>query len=636
MIRPRVALVSMPWAPVTEPSLGLAILKAQLTREGISARVFHQGLGLLRHVTWDAFQQIADCWGLNDFAFTGVLDGAFDRDQIQCVMECAVAHTEIGSTRAFPNATALGEAVIELRHRIVPTYLAECAEQILAYDPTMVGFTCMFDQTLAATALASLLRQARPDLLIVLGGYALEGPPGIEILKAFPHIDAIVLGDGEPAIGALARASVGNGELAAIPGVVAQGAKEPQRRSLANLANSPAPDYDDWFADLERLREEDRVTVRTTLLSVESSRGCWWGQKHHCVFCGIDEETLKYRNKDADSVLAMLSSMRERYGDSLPLRFADYIFPARFHAELLPRLASIDPLYELRCEIKANQTTEKIQAFADAGFTELQPGIESFDTNVLRLMDKGVSGIQNVFLLREGFRFGIQINYNFLYGLPGERAEWYARMAKLLPRLFHLTPPYSRTETIVTRFAPLQMDPHRFGVATKPRHYRGYDSLFSEEFLSRTQFELDNYAYYFRRNFEYSPDAVPHYWALTTLIDRWKRQHLNRAVELTWADDSERVTIVDSRRREAPVVREISGLTRDVFLGCLDKPIARRELADDVGASASDTEAAIGALDRDELIWTEDELVFGLAVPESIASDHRARGWQGQWTSVCG
>ena len=151
-------------------------------------------------------------------------------------MERAVAHTEIGSTRAFPNATALGEAVIELRHRIVPTYLAECAEQILAYEPTMVGFTCMFDQTLAATALASLLRQARPDLLMVLGGYALEGPPGMEILKAFPHIDAIVWGDGEPAIGALARASVGNGDLAAIPGVVAQGAKEPQKRSLANLA----------------------------------------------------------------------------------------------------------------------------------------------------------------------------------------------------------------------------------------------------------------------------------------------------------------------------------------------------------------------------------------------------------------
>jgi hypothetical protein len=187
MTRARVALVSMPWVPFSEPSLGLAILKAQLTREGIAARVFHEGLGLLRHVTAGAYQRIAACWGLDEFVFTGVLDGAFTQDQIECVLERALANTEIGSTSTFPNATELAEAVIELRHRIVPTYLAECAQRILAYQPTMVGFTCMFDQTLAATALASLLRQARPDLLIVLGGYALEGPPGIEILNAFPH-----------------------------------------------------------------------------------------------------------------------------------------------------------------------------------------------------------------------------------------------------------------------------------------------------------------------------------------------------------------------------------------------------------------------------------------------------------------
>jgi hypothetical protein len=111
-------------------------------------------------------------------------------------------------------------------------------------------------------------------------------------------------------------------------------------------------------------------------------------------------------------------------------------------------------------------------------------------------------------------------------------------------------------------------------------------------------------------------------------------KHLNRLVELTWADDSERVTIADSRRRADPVIREISGLARDIFLGCLDKPITRRELADEVGASESDAEAAIDLHDRDELIWTEDELVFGLAIPEEIASDHRARGWQRQWTSL--
>jgi hypothetical protein len=245
-------------------------------------------------------------------------------------MERSVAHTEVGSTYTFRNASDLGRAVIELRHRIVPAYLAECAEQILAYEPTMVGFTCMFDQTLASVALASLLRDARPNILIVLGGYALEGPPGLEILRVFGHVDAVVVGDGEPAIGPLARASVGEGCLAAIPGVLTRGNRQPAHRSVFDLRDNLEPDYDDWCVDIDRLRKNDRVTVRTTVLPIESSRGCWWGQKHHCVFCGIDEETLKYRSKNAEAVLELLSHMRNRYGEHVPMRFSDYIFPHNF------------------------------------------------------------------------------------------------------------------------------------------------------------------------------------------------------------------------------------------------------------------------------------------------------------------
>src|SRR4030095_11941375 len=139
------------------------------------------------------------------------------------------------------------------------------------------------------------------------------------------------------------------------------------------------------------------------------------------------EDTLKYRSKDADSVLAMLARIRERYGSNVPLRVLDYLSPHNFSTELLPKLATVQPRYDLQCEIKANQSTERIKAFADAGFSELQPGIESFDSNVLRLMDKGVSGIQHVHLLRQGYVHGIQINYNILYGLPREQPEWCPR-----------------------------------------------------------------------------------------------------------------------------------------------------------------------------------------------------------------
>jgi ribosomal peptide maturation radical SAM protein 1 len=634
MPAPRVALVSMPWAPISEPSLGLAILKAQLKREGVAARVFHGSLGLLRYVTGAAYQQIASCWGLNEFTFTGVLDSDVTDEQVACLMERAAAHTEVASTQAFRNASELGEAVIEMRHQIMPRYLAECAERILAYEPTMVGFTCMFDQTLASVALASLLRRANPELLLVLGGYALEGPPGLEVLRAFHDIDAVAVGDGEPTIAGLARASVKDCCLERIPGVITRASRGPVRRLQFDLRESAEPDYDDWYADLETLRLEDHVSVRTTVLPIESSRGCWWGQKHHCVFCGIDEATLKYRSKDADLIVQLLARMRERHGSHVPMRFSDYIFPHNFFAELLPRLAQVMPRYDLQCEIKANQTTERVKAFADAGFSELQPGIESFDTNVLRLMDKGVSGIQNVHLLRQGYMHGIQINYNILYGLPGEQAVWYERMVGQLPRLFHLTPPVTRTETIVTRFAPLQANPRRFGIDSTPTHHRCYDCLFSDDFLAATSFNLDNYAYYFERNFDYEREATPHYWSLLRQVDNWKRQHRERYVDLSWAASGSDVVVFDSRRTNEPVERRLSGADKDVFLTCMEKPMRRRALVDELDATDDQIEASVGALDRAGLIWTENDLVLGLAIPEGVVRAHRSRNWQQQWTAL--
>ena len=364
----RVALVSMPWAPISEPSLGLAVLKAQLTREGIESKVFHLSLGLLRHITGGAYQQISNCWSLNEFTFSGVLDPQLSQDQITCLLERSVAGIEIGSTQPFSNAADLGHALIRMRHELVPEYLAECAQEILDFNPTMVGFTCMFDQALASIALATLLRERRPELLLVCGGYALEGPPGVEVISAFPQIDAVAVGDGEPMIGALARASVEHTALHEIPGVLTREQPYGKPRTKFDIQKSPEPDYSDWYRDLAALRARDRITIRTTVLPVESSRGCWWGQKHHCVFCGIDEESLKYRSKSAESVLTLLSNIQSRYGPGVPMRFSDYIFPHNYFVDLLPKLAELEPRYELHCEMKANQSAERIKAFADAGF----------------------------------------------------------------------------------------------------------------------------------------------------------------------------------------------------------------------------------------------------------------------------
>ena len=75
---------------------------------------------------------------------------------------------------------------------------------------------------------------------------------------------------------------------------------------VTNFQASPMPDYGDWFEEVQRLALRHRIEVRTEVLPVEASRGCWWGQHAHCIFCGIDEEALKYRYKPSGAVLAML------------------------------------------------------------------------------------------------------------------------------------------------------------------------------------------------------------------------------------------------------------------------------------------------------------------------------------------
>jgi ribosomal peptide maturation radical SAM protein 1 len=630
---PRVALVSMPWTILSEPSLGLAVLKAQLVSEGIEARVFHSNLQLLRYVTSGAYNQIANCWALNEFVFSAVLDEGLSQEQVDALMARCIAQTDPKSRQVFRTPEALGKALIQLRHEVAPLYLAGCAEEILEYQPTMIGFTCMFDQTLAAAALASMIKNQRPDILIALGGYALEGPPGREVLQAFPQIDAIAIGDGEPIIGALARASAGWECLEEIPGLLTQGNPAGLPKRKFEVEESPVPDYSDWFRDLATLQEKDKIRIRTTTLPVESSRGCWYGQKAHCVFCGIDEETLKYRQKQPSTVLKLLGEIRERHGNEMPIRFSDYILPHTYYQELLPQLARIEPRYNLHCELKANQNPERMKALAEAGFTGVQPGIESFDSNVLRLMKKGVTGIHNVYCLKLCYIHRVQVNYNILFGFPGELAEWYRRMVTLMPRLYHFAPPISRTEVIVTRFAPLHGDPEIFQIKTTPRHHICYDALFSRDFLARTKFNLDNYAYYFERYHSFGAELKPLYHELILEVEHWKNQHHHRKTFLSYSADGGRVHMRDSRFGED---REIclNALQSRVYLACDGAPRSVKNLSEELGVGADELNDPLEFLDEERLVWREGDQVLGLAAPDQVVQDHLKTGWIKDWTSI--
>lgn len=632
--RPRVVLLSMPWAALGEPSLGLGVLKACLQRAGIPARVRHLNLFLLRYLRASTYVGLANAYALNDFVFTHDLDPHVTGIQYRLARERLAELAELGVLHLGTDDPDEAVAtLVEARRTIFPRWLDECADFVASERPTLVGMTCLFDQTMSSIALAKKIRERLPTVPIVLGGYALEGPTAREVLRCFPWVDAVCLGEGEPAIVELARASVGERTLDAIPNVLVREPSthppvEPAYRSGLRLAlrepvptraspismnDSPVPSFDDYFADLAELNRIEQVEIEFDTLPVETSRGCWWGQKHHCVFCGIDDETMRYRARSPANTIRMLDELSDRYGVR-SFRFADYILPFTYFQTLLPELASRPTQYHLECETKANLTPEHFRLFKAAGFGECQPGIESFSSSVLSKMSKGVTGIRNVQTLVLGKSNGIRIHYNFLYGFPFDTLAEYEAMLGVIPLLYHLDPPHGRQEVEITRFAPLQADPERFGLRPAS-HADLYEVIFSAGYLATTGFDLDNYAYYFQRIFTNPPALQRVYAMLTTQIDHWKALRATRPVELTWSADEKGITFRDSRYSEVPADSTFGPRHAAVYQACAGMARSATAIAEATGLALADVRTVTDELIEARLIVREEETYLGLATP---------------------
>jgi ribosomal peptide maturation radical SAM protein 1 len=621
----KVLLVSMPWTAISEPSLGLAILKSKLKSSGINCTVAHLNFLLLKYMRGTTYLGITNMYAFNEFLFTNLFESTVSESQLNLLRKRAqeALHYKYFDER-YASVDDLVELFLKIRNEIIPQYLNECLKIVADSDATMVGFTCMFDQTFASLALAKLVKEQFPDKLIVLGGYALEGDPGEQIMKSFPFVDCICYGEGEEVIAELAKSAIDRGNFKGIPNILYRTynhepsySKTLKRKGHINMDLSPFPDYDDFICDMDILKREHAIEIKWTTLPIETSRGCWWGQTNHCTFCGIDDETMQYRQRSTENTLSLLSHIHAKY-NTLHFRISDYILPYSYYKTLLPVLADIEPKYVLTCELKANVSKEQFQLLLDAGFVEVQPGIESFSSGVLKKMSKGVSAIQNIYCLLLGRKMGIRINYNFLYGFPDDDINDYNEMLKTIPSLYHLDAPSSRVIVSITRFSPLQANPERFGLPEKNEqvHDEGYDIIFSDDFLKEHQFEMKNYCYHFKTSYTLSNDIRSVHDILTFQIDHWRTQQSERSVRLYYELSEEGIIFYDSRYNDKAHQFSFNYKYALVYLECCEKITNRLTLAQmfKMEMSGEEFDFIIDELARHRLIFMEGNKIIALAL----------------------
>ncbi len=633
MRNPKVVLTSLPWTSLTEPSLGLGILKSKLDSVGIDSKVCHLNLLLLKYVSSPTYINFANIFALNEFLFTYFFESNLSEEQLlelSLKIEDIVSNNNFNDPR-YQTRESLAKLILNLRNQIIPNYILECVNLIELQNPTMIGFTCMFDQTIPSLAVAKLLKIRNPDLFIVLGGYALEGIVGEQIIESFNFIDCVAFGEGEKVIVELAKASIDKQLLENIPDIIyrEKNFENPLKSKFSKpqikLDDSPCPNYDDFAEDLNNLFRNEQIKINWNTIPIETSRGCWWGQKNHCIFCGIDDVTMRYREKSGENTICTLEFLSNRYSIS-NFRISDYILPNTFYSSLLPKL--VDKDYLFTCEIKSNIKDEQFALLSKSGFIEVQPGIESFSTSILQKINKGVTAIQNVYCIKLGLVYNVKVNYNLLYGFPEDENEEYKQMLKLMPFLYHLDPPSSRVKVAITRFAPLHNSPEKYNLKKDPRHHRGYDLLFSKSFLKESNLDLANICYYFENEISNSYELENLYKILEIQADYWRNAHQTRDIYLTYEIIGDQIFFKDTRYSDKPREFVFGSTVKEIFLMC-EKIISKKQLIKLCSIENDELIRSIDLLLEHRLIMNENDKYLSLAIDKNI--NERTKKQSNKW-----
>jgi ribosomal peptide maturation radical SAM protein 1 len=606
----RVALVNMPFAGAERPSIQCGLLKAGLARAGHRVDVLYLNLELAAELGQEMYFRLSEIRAdhlLGEWLFSVAAFGPRDDEERYREVHPSLEETCGALGVTFDDLRRLRSETLPAR---VDRWLADVDWS--AYD--VIGFTSTFEQNVSSLALARRIKDRHPGVVIVFGGANYDGDMGPEYVRAFPWIDYAVVGEGDEALPALV-ARVAAGESAAgLPGVaarvngsVAVNGHAPLVRDLDAL---PDPDYDEFFATLMRLGRERVLGSAAPLLLFESARGCWWGEKHHCTFCGLNALGMTYRSKTPERVHAELRRQSARY-QIATFEAVDNILDMRYLQEVCRRLIEERYDYQIFYEVKANLRRDQLRTLARGGVNVIQPGIESLSTHVLDLMRKGSTMLLNVRLLKWAHYYGIKVAWNLLTGFPGETREDYEQQARLMPLLFHLPPPTGGGPIWLERFSPYFTD-DSFPVSDVAP-WAAYRFVYPDDRL-----DVRKIAYFFTYTMD---DTVPPecldgvHRALGLWQERWKGAARQRPV-LVYQRAPDWIQIVDRRDPDEPRVHAFQGLEAAAYEACGDTYHSAAKVAATVGANGDGAvEEALERFCDLGLMVSEDGRYLSLALP---------------------
>lgn len=611
-----VKLINMPFANLSMPSIALTQLKSllevnfkgQISIDIISA---HQEAG--KRLGLDFYRYIADS---SDSQNAGLGDWFFR----QVAFPELEDNSETYFTRYFPYRT---EGMEKLKRRIregrqmLDALLDELISKYELDQANLAGFSSMFTQNLASFAMARKLKEINPSIITVMGGANAETPMGQEIVKNVKQIDYAFSGPGLKSFPQFVRYCLDN-EMEKCHGIKGVFSKKNHLFQSGpdaigeelSIDVQVDLDYEPFLESLEKNFPDGKVKP---ILLFETSRGCWWGERAHCTFCGLNGGSMAYRAMKPELAIKQFNSLFKYSSKVSRLEAVDNIIPKNYFTEVL---AEIDtpPNMTIFYEVKADLSEQDVQSLARARVKFIQPGIESLATSTLKLMKKGTNVFQNLLLLKNCAIYGIQPGWNLLIGFPGEEDEVYRKYVQDIPTLVHLPAPSGVFPVRFDRYSPYFVQAKQYGLDLHPLDYYNLIYPFDQESLAKLAYyfaDLDLTSKYFITMARWITKIRE---KVNPWVSSWSPSNKNPRPKLYFKEGGSGTIIYDSRSN--PVTEhEVGKICRDI-LEFLNKPQRLNELKNEFGQIPGfNLEQEIRNLHKKGLIFEESDRYLNLVFP---------------------
>jgi len=579
----------MPWSRQDIVSIQLGALKAYLMQEGFCVDTRHYYKDIVGFIGSECYRDIS-LNGLCDVVFSPLYSSHLKSNVDEYI-------------RRFLGSNFDYDSLLDKLHSFIDAIM----DDIDWGEYTNIAFTTSLVQFIPSLYLARKIKSIHPSVNIIFGGASLVGTVANKVLELFTDIDFVIKGEGEHTLTSLLKyVEAHNLSYFEIDGLVFRDelnriVSNKERALICDLNSLPAPDFDDYF----NFALAERGTS-FPILTVESSRGCFWGD---CSFCNLNIQwNNSYREKDADKVLHEIITQSSKY------KVLDFFFTDSNVSNkrgLFKLLKEQNRDYIFYAEVSGHLSREDFADMHSAGVRDIQIGIESFDSSLLKKFNKGVTVMRNIEMLKWCCEFGIELFYNVISGFPNtiqhEADNTLANMK--YAQYFH--PPVV-TEYCLSIESEVYRNYLKYNIDSwkVPDEYRLlYDNIFLEETAPLLN-SIVGYEAVLKNNEQINWNNViifSEYWRKTFDLNKGKSA-------LTWYDGGEFITI-KKILCDYTESYTLSGIAKDIYVFCLDESKSFHEIVEKLGDENSDViSKCIQDMYELQIMFVEDNLCFSLAL----------------------